>query len=114
MSIFKTRGENVLLTEKDGIDVLGNLMEASILSPNFNLYGDLHNYMHIFLSFIHDPDHRYLESFSPIGDPAVTMRDPVFYRLHAWVEYVFRLYKKTLPPYTVAQLNYPGVNVTSK
>lgn len=26
-----------------GIDILGNMMEASILTPNANLYGDLHN-----------------------------------------------------------------------
>ncbi|XP_046738982.1 phenoloxidase 1-like [Diprion similis] len=111
-SVINERGQTVPLTEKDGIDVLGNLMEASVLSPNFNYYGDLHNYMHIALSFVHDPDHRYLESFSPIGDPAVTMRDPVFYRLHGWVESIFQLYKGTLPPYTVEQLNNPGVDVT--
>ncbi|XP_012266915.2 phenoloxidase 1-like isoform X1 [Athalia rosae] len=111
-TIQNDRGQRVRLTEKDGIDVLGNLMEASSLSPNLNLYGDLHNFMHLVISYVHDPDHRYLESFSPIGDPAVTMRDPVFYRLHSWVEYVFQLYKQTLPPYPVEQLNYPGVDVT--
>lgn len=111
-TVQNEKGETLPLTEKDGIDMLGNLMEASTLSPNFNLYGDLHNLMHVILSYVHDPDHRYLESFSPIGDPAVTMRDPVFYRLHAWVEYVFQLYKQTLPAYTVEQLNYPNVDVT--
>jgi len=54
------RGERVPLTEFGGIDVLGNMMEASILSPNQNVYGDLHNLGHVAISYCHDPDHRYL------------------------------------------------------
>lgn len=48
------------LTENEGIDVLGNIMESSILSPNRTFYGDYHNMGHIFISYIHDPDHRHL------------------------------------------------------
>jgi hypothetical protein len=54
------RGERVPLTEFGGVDVLGNIMEASILSPNPNVYGDLHNLGHVAISYCHDPDHRYL------------------------------------------------------
>lgn len=54
------RGERVPLTEFGGVDVLGNIMEASILSPNQNVYGDLHNLGHVAISYCHDPDHRYL------------------------------------------------------
>lgn len=61
-SVINTRGERIQLTEKNGIDVLGNIMEASILSPNQNVYGDLHNFGHVAISYIHDPDHRYLVS----------------------------------------------------
>jgi len=35
-------------------------MEASILSLNPNFYGSLHNFGHDAISFIHDPDNRYL------------------------------------------------------
>lgn len=66
-SVINARGERIPLTEKDGINVLGNIMEASVLSPNQNLYGDLHNFGHVAISYIHDPDHRYLVStFRPI------------------------------------------------
>lgn len=58
--VVNASGQRIPLTEKDGIDVLGNVMESSILSPNVNFYGDLHNMGHMSLSFIHDPDHRYL------------------------------------------------------
>ena len=50
------------LDEQTGIDVLGNLMEASILSKNPSYYGNLHNMGHVFMSYAHDPDHRYLVS----------------------------------------------------
>ncbi|XP_015592859.1 phenoloxidase 1 [Cephus cinctus] len=112
-AIQNDRGERVQLTEMGGIDVLGDIMEASILSPNMNLYGDLHNFMHLALSYIHDPDHRYLESFSPIGDPSTAMRDPIFYRLHQYVEEVFQQHKRTLPSYSPQQLMYSNVKVTA-
>ena len=48
--------------ENDGIDTLGNIIESSVLSPNRNYYGDLHNMGHVMLAYIHDPDHRYLVS----------------------------------------------------
>lgn len=48
------------LTEREGIDVIGNIIEASTLSPNRNFYGDLHNFGHMFLAFSHDPDARHL------------------------------------------------------
>lgn len=59
-AIINPRGQRVPLTEFGGIDVLGNVMEASILSPNPNVYGDLHNLGHVAISYCHDPDHRYL------------------------------------------------------
>lgn len=49
--------------EDTGIDILGNMIESSILSPNRTLYGDLHNQGHNIISYIHDPDGRFLVSF---------------------------------------------------
>lgn len=59
---FKENGQNIQLTEFEGIDVLGNIIEASILSPNKAFYGDFHNMGHTFIAYIHDPDHRHLVS----------------------------------------------------
>ncbi|XP_012280424.1 phenoloxidase 2 [Orussus abietinus] len=111
-SVINSRGERVPLTEKSGIDILGNIMESSILSINPNVYGDLHNLGHVAISYCHDPDHRYLESFSIMGDSATAMRDPIFYRWHAFVDDVFQEYKNTLQEYTVDQLNFPGVEIS--
>ncbi|XP_012266497.2 phenoloxidase 1 [Athalia rosae] len=111
-AVTDSRGQRILLTEKGGIDVLGNIMEASILTPNPNLYGDLHNFGHVAISFCHDPDHRYLETFGVMGDSATAMRDPIFYRWHATINDMFNEHKNTLPSYSQQQLVYPGVTVT--
>lgn len=50
----------MVLDEDTGIDVLGNLIEASQLSPNGYYYGSYHNAAHLFISYSHDPDYRYL------------------------------------------------------
>lgn len=43
-------GQRIPLDDISGIDVLGDMMEASILTPNRTLYGDLHNFGHIIIS----------------------------------------------------------------
>ncbi|XP_046386162.1 phenoloxidase 1-like [Ischnura elegans] len=111
--VINDKGEIVELTEMGGVDVLGNIIEASILSINRNLYGDMHNLGHVAIGIVHDPDFRHLETYTPVADPSTAMRDPVFYRLHAFVDELFHMHKRTLPRYTVAQLDYPGIKVTS-
>ncbi|GLH01682.1 Phenoloxidase subunit 1 [Gryllus bimaculatus] len=107
-------GEFVRLDEVSGIDLLGNIMEASPpLSVNLNLYGDFHNLAHVALGLMHDPDHRHLETFSVVAEPTTAMRDPLFYRLHSFVDDVFHEHKRTLPPYTVQQLGFDGIRVAS-
>ena len=89
------------------------MIESSILSPNRTFYGDLHNMGHVFVSYIHDPDHRHLESFGVMGDSATAMRDPIFYRWHSYIDDIFQEYKATLPRYSENQLNYPGITVSN-
>lgn len=64
---------------------------------------------HTVIGFCHDPDHRYLENFSVMGDPAVDLRDPVFFRWHAFIDDMFTEYKSTIPRYTVQQVNIINV-----
>lgn len=53
-------GGTIALDEFTGIDILGNMLEASVLSPDLNYYGDMHNLGHVVISYCHDPDHRFL------------------------------------------------------
>lgn len=56
----QTNGDRVPLTEFEGIDVLANCVESSVLSVNRFYYGDLHNMGHVVISAMHDPDGRHL------------------------------------------------------
>ncbi|XP_058835187.1 phenoloxidase 1-like [Topomyia yanbarensis] len=111
--VVDSTGRNVPLDEVKGIDILGDLVEASTLSVNRRLYGSLHNVGHDMLAYIHDPDYRYLEDFGVMGDVTTAMRDPVFYRWHGMIDGIFRKFLETLRPYTSAQLGYPGIKVNS-
>uniref|UniRef100_A0A481MQJ5 Phenoloxidase n=1 Tax=Nipponaphis monzeni TaxID=196483 RepID=A0A481MQJ5_9HEMI len=111
--IISINGEQVRLTETGGIDVLGNLIESSILSQNPALYGSLHNFGHNAIAYIHDPDNRYLENFGVMGDSATAMRDPIFYRWHAYIDEIFQEFKSTIPPYNVQNLTFENVRVQS-
>ncbi|XP_049822106.1 phenoloxidase 1-like [Aethina tumida] len=111
--IRNDQGQEIQLTENEGIDILGNMVESSVISPNRALYGDLHNMGHTCISYIHDPDHRHLESFGVMGDSATAMRDPVFYRWHAYLDDLFQQFKNTLPTYTTDQLDFPGITCDS-
>lgn len=37
---------------------------------------------------------------SVMGDATTAMRDPIFYRWHAFIDDIFQTYKSTLPGYT--------------
>ncbi|XP_022120686.2 phenoloxidase subunit 1 isoform X1 [Pieris rapae] len=113
MSIMLPNGRRIPLDDQTGIDNLGNMMESSILSPNRPFYGDLHNMGHVFISYAHDPDHRNLEQFGVMGDSATAMRDPIFYRWHAYVDDLFQLYKDKLQPYSSDMLDFAGIRVLS-
>lgn len=103
----------ITLDETTGINVLGNIVESNALSPNRQLYGSLHNMGHNLLAFIHDPDHRHLEDYAVMADVATAMRDPVFYRWHAFIDTIFIKFKNQQQSYQTADLAFSGINVTT-
>lgn len=48
------------INNDSGINILGNIIESSVLTPNSNYYGNLHNLVHLAIGFIHDPENKYL------------------------------------------------------
>ncbi|KAL7737730.1 hypothetical protein ACLKA6_006121 [Drosophila palustris] len=111
--VENSQGQRISLDDKNGIDILGNLIEASsTLSVNSQFYGNLHNQGHNIISFAHDPDFRHLEDFGVMGDVTTAMRDPIFYRWHGFIDSIFNKHKTLLPPYTNTELDFNGVNVT--
>ncbi|KAJ8679322.1 hypothetical protein QAD02_015109 [Eretmocerus hayati] len=105
-------GKEIYLDDFTGIDILGNAVEASPLSPDMSTYGSFHNLGHLAIATMHDPDHRYLEPFAVMGDAATAMRDPIFYRWHQHVDDIFAIFKNSITPYSSDELSFPGVAVT--
>lgn len=73
----------------------------------------LHNMGHNLLAFIHDPDHRHLEDYAVMADVATSMRDPVFYRWHSFLDTIFVKFKNQLQSYQTDDLKFDGINVTT-
>lgn len=112
-AVEQDTGRQIPLDAKTGIDTLGNMLESSDLTPNRQLYGNLHNLLHNLVSYVHDPDGRHLEDYGVMADVATAMRDPVFYRVHAFIDSICVKHKNVLPAYQPSDLIYDGVNVTS-
>ncbi|XP_058123593.1 phenoloxidase 8-like [Anopheles ziemanni] len=108
-----SNGDRVQLNNKEGIDILGDILEASTLSINFDYYGDYHQNGHVMLGYIHDPDNTYLEGVGVMGDLTTTMRDPLFYRWHQHIDDIFVRHKQRLPAYTASDLAFNDVTVDS-
>lgn len=101
------------LEDEDGIDILGNLLEASDISKNPKYYGSLHNLGHDLIAYSHDPDGRFLEEFGVMGDVTTAMRDPLFYRWHGFLDTLWTKYKNKLTQYRPEELQFNGVTVNS-
>lgn len=100
------------LDEANGINILGNVLEASRLSPNRQYYGQIHNFGHNLIAYAHDPDNRHLEDYGVMADVATAMRDPVFYRWHSFIDSFCVKFKNTLRPYRIDELHFDGVTIT--
>ncbi|KAG4073757.1 hypothetical protein HA402_000981 [Bradysia odoriphaga] len=112
--VIDSKGKAISLNGLQGIDILGDIVESSALSPNKLVYGDLHNQGHNLISFVHDPEQKYLEEFGVMGDVTTAMRDPIFYRWHSFIDTVFQRHKKLQPSYVAnTELAYAGVTVSS-
>lgn len=103
--------KELVLTPETGIDYIGNLIEASKLSVHPNYYGNLHNYGHLLLSRIHDPNSIYKEEPGVMGDVSTAMRDPIFYRWHKMIDLICREFKLSLPAYSTADFACPGIEL---
>lgn len=83
----------VLLDETNGIDILGDIVEASAtLTPHAQYYGEIgfHNMGHVLIAFSHDPAAKFKEKAGVMGDVSSAMRDPAFYRYAASVNKIFQ------------------------
>nr|CUH82791.1 hemocyanin 1 [Argulus foliaceus] len=104
-------GHKVPLNETDGINVLGAMIESSEHSVNKHFYGALHNYGHVMLGKVTDPDGKFGLPPSVMEHFETATRDPAFFRLHKYIDSLFKEHKDFLHEYTEAEIGLPGVHV---
>jgi len=111
--IVDSDGHHIDLDEEHGIDILGNIIESSTYSPNPQYYGALHNKAHILLGRQADPKRKFNMRPGVMEHFETATRDPAFFRLHKYMDSIFKHYKDSLPSYTKDELSYDNVEVTS-
>jgi len=89
------------LNNVQGVDVLGDVVEASVFSPNPDFYGQfgIHNEGHVILALVEDPTNRTGVPPGVMVEVATAMTDPVFYNYHSTIDNILDRHKQTLPPY---------------
>nr|CAR94713.1 hemocyanin subunit 3 precursor [Xibalbanus tulumensis] len=94
-----------------GINTLGEIIEASEHSVNPGFYKSIHTLSHVMLGKITDPEHKYGMPPGVMEHFETSTRDPAFFRLHKYIDNLFRTYKEHLPPYTKEGLAVDGLKV---
>ncbi|KAG7167701.1 Hemocyanin B chain-like 4, partial [Homarus americanus] len=104
-------GNNIDIMNDHGIDVLGDILESSRYSPNAQYYGALHNTAHIMLGRQGDPHGKFNMPPGVMEHFETATRDPSFFRLHKYMDNIFKEHKNSLPIYTREDLEFTGVAV---
>lgn len=110
--IRDVHGAIVPLDDKHGIELIGDLIESSECSKNPFYYGSLHNTAHVMLGRQTDPHGKYEMAPGVMEHFETATRDPAFFRLHKYMDNIFKEHKDKLPPYTKEELLYDNVKIT--
>uniref|UniRef100_A0A1W7RAE6 Hemocyanin subunit 6 n=1 Tax=Hadrurus spadix TaxID=141984 RepID=A0A1W7RAE6_9SCOR len=111
--IIDKDNNQIHLDPTNGTDILGDIIESSYESKNLEFYGSLHNWGHVMMANITDPDHRFQENPGVMSDTSTSLRDPIFYRWHRFIDNIFQEYKCSLKPYTQEDLLFPDMEIVS-
>ncbi|XP_053640580.2 hemocyanin subunit [Cherax quadricarinatus] len=104
-------GSIIDIKNSHGVDVLGDVIESSKYSPNVEYYGSLHNTAHVVLGRQGDPHGKYNLPPGVLEHFETATRDPAFFRLHKYMDNIFREHKDSLTPYTKDELEFSGVAI---
>merc|ERR1719341_251388 len=104
-------GSTVDILNDNGIDVLGNLIESSTYSVNSYYYGALHNTAHIVLGRQGDPHGKFNQPPGVMEHFETATRDPAFFRLHKYMNNIFKEFKDRLPSYTKEDFLWEGIEL---
>ncbi|MPC25128.1 hemocyanin-like [Portunus trituberculatus] len=110
--VDKVDGSHIDIDNDHGIDVVGAAIESSTSSVNPAYYGALHNQAHRVLGAQADPHGKFNMPPGVMEHFETATRDPSFFRLHKYMDNIFKEHKDKLPPYSAADLKYDNVEVT--
>lgn len=103
--VVHRNGSRINLEGLAGLNTISDMLEGNtVLSPNYAVYGNIHNDLHANLAFAPDPLHVYKESFSLTSYITTVAKDPAFYNLHMFMDDLYEKYKKKLQPYSVKEV----------
>lgn len=105
-------GSKIFLDEERGIEILGDIIESSKKSPNKQYYGSLHNTAHVMLGRQADPKGKFNLPPGVMEHFETSTRDPSFFRLHKYMDNIFKEHKDRLSPYTKEDIEYDNVEIT--
>jgi len=80
-------------------------------SPNVQYYGALHNQAHMMLGRQGDPHGKFAMPPGVMEHFETATRDPAFFRLHKYMDNIFKEHKDLFAPYTQEELTFPGISV---
>uniref|UniRef100_A0AAG5DSW4 Hexamerin A n=1 Tax=Anopheles atroparvus TaxID=41427 RepID=A0AAG5DSW4_ANOAO len=104
-------GQRIDLRQPDAIDIVGNLVSGSVDSVNVDYYKMIETTARMILA-----QGDYYGSSSEVWPGALmhyetSMRDPLFYQFFQRVLSFYYDFKSYLPPYTINELNFEGVEI---
>lgn len=109
--IVDHEGHHIDIRNEQGINRLGDIIESSMYSPNRQYYGALHNTAHIVLGRQADPHGKFDLPPGVLEHFETATRDPTFFRLHKYMDNIFKEHKDSLTPYTKEELEFSGVSI---
>nr|CCF55387.1 hemocyanin gamma subunit 1 [Caridina multidentata] len=109
--VVKEDGTHIDINNDHGADILGDIIESSNYSPNVHYYGSLHNTAHMVLGRQADPHGKFGLPPGVMEHFETATRDPGFFRLHKYMDNIFREHKDSLPPYKTEHLLFDGIVV---
>nr|AUO15572.1 hexamerin-like protein 1 [Tetrix subulata] len=111
-SIFDEEMKRYSLYDRNGMDLLGNLIEGNYDSINRNFYGSFYRAMLSIFGHIADPNHEYGIPHSILEQVGTVVKDPLFFRIVRRIVDMVEHYADRLPRYTRHDLEFEGLELS--
>lgn len=112
-SLFTPDLKQVLLSDSEGLDHLGHVVEGTAKSVHPRYYGKLFYYGMRAFGNIADVHKTHSSPPGVLEHYQTAFRDPMYYRLIAFLTNLYHRFKSHFDEYTHEELEFPGVKVSN-